>query len=59
MAGNQTDNRRRAEEAYKAAKKDDPNEQRASTRQLKADFEAARSTELQATNQNEQAKSWF
>lgn len=59
MAGTDSTLRRQAENAYKEAKKDDPNEERASTRQLKADYLAARNTELQSTGQNEQARSWF
>lgn len=59
MAGNASGDRRRAEEALKNAIKDDPKKERAATRQLQADYDAARSTELQATGQNEQARSWF
>lgn len=59
LAGNATDDRKRAERAYKDALRDDPKEERQSTRQLKADFQAARSTELQQTGQHEQARSWF
>ena len=52
MAGNDSDARRQAERAYNDAKRAgaSPDAQK----QLKADFDAARSKELKAMGQNEQ-----
>lgn len=58
LAGNATDDRKRAETAYNDAKKDDPQEKNEATRTLKAAFNAARSKELGQTGQNEQARPW-
>lgn len=59
MAGNATGDRKRAENLYKEALKDDPGKKSAATRTLEANYNAARTTELNQTGQNEQAKGLF
>ena len=59
LAGNATDDRKRAENLFKAALKDDPKKKSEATRTLEANYNAARTTELNQTGQNEQARGPF
>lgn len=56
MAGNASDARRQAETQLKNALKTDPGKKNSATQTLQATYDAARSTELQQTGQNEQAR---
>ncbi|HEV7952159.1 MAG TPA: hypothetical protein VGO98_02190 [Candidatus Saccharimonadales bacterium] len=59
MAGNTSDIRRQKEAKLQNALRDDPQKKNASTRKLQADYDSARSDELNQTGQNEQARGFF